>query len=179
MEWWHIMATAGAPLTDGICGSQPPRRSHRSPLLVFSSLCSLLPRRTRVVEAEVIVCYPQSHVVRDDEVDILVSLPSEESRYRAVCSHDHRQVTLGEKLGPRVNSPQNCEGGQSSRGGAWKQIPQSRQMLRQLQAQPTPWVQSHETHRPRTSKLSYSLISDPQKLPEARDVCSFKLLSLG
>ena len=178
MEWWHIMTTAGAPLTDGICGSQPPRRSHQSPLLVFSSLCSLLPRRTRVGVAEVLVCHPQSHVVRDDEVDILVSLPSEESRYRAVCSHDHRQVTLGEKLGPRVNSWQNCEGCQSSRGGAWKQILHSRQMLRHCRPGQHPEC-SLMRHRPRTSRLSYSLISDPQKPPEARDVCSFKLLSLG
>lgn len=35
----------------------------------------VLPRRTRVGMAEVIVCYCQGHVVKDDEVDILVSLP--------------------------------------------------------------------------------------------------------
>lgn len=35
----------------------------------------VLPRRTRVGMAEVIVCHCQGHVVKDDEVDILVSLP--------------------------------------------------------------------------------------------------------
>ena len=35
----------------------------------------VLPRHTRAGMAEVIVCYCQGHVVKDDEVDILVSLP--------------------------------------------------------------------------------------------------------